>query len=264
MFKINRSELRPQMSRWPGALLLLSAAVISQTVAAQPEGITPQATKLLQASTSYLAGQARFSVDTRSSIEVVLETGQKIQFDHAVSLTVQRPDKLRAERIGDLVDQVFYYDGRSLTLHNPDDNYYATLSAPKTLEEMLDFARETLDIVAPAGDLVYTNAFEILMQDVTSGFVVDKSVVNGVPCEHLAFRSEYTDWQIWIQQGSSPLPRKFVVTSRDVLNAPQFSVEMSNWDLAPALNDRMFEFQPRDDARKIDFLPLRTNGAQSQ
>ncbi|MCK7505341.1 MAG: DUF2092 domain-containing protein [Desulfobacterales bacterium] len=107
----------------------------------------------------------------------MLDSGQKIQFDHTVKVSVERPNKLRAERTGDLVDQVFYYDGKSLTLHNPHGKYYATIAAPGTLEEMLDFAREKLDVVAPAGDLLYKNAYDILMQDVTSGFVVGKGVV---------------------------------------------------------------------------------------
>ena len=31
--------------------------------------------------------------------------------------------------------QVFYYDGESLTLHNPVGNFYARVAAPGTLEE---------------------------------------------------------------------------------------------------------------------------------
>ncbi|HYO28597.1 MAG TPA: DUF2092 domain-containing protein, partial [Azonexus sp.] len=58
----------------------------------------------------------------------------------------------------------------------PGEKYFATVPAPATLEQMLDFARTTLDIVAPAGDLLYANAFEILMDNVTSGFVVGNLV----------------------------------------------------------------------------------------
>jgi hypothetical protein len=64
----------------------------------------------------------------------------------------QRPNKLRAERTGDLVNQVFVYDGKSLTLYNPQDK--VQVAAPDTLEGMLDFARTKLDIVAPASDLL--------------------------------------------------------------------------------------------------------------
>jgi hypothetical protein len=129
---------------------------------------------------------------------------------------------------------------------------------------MLDFARESLDIVAPASDLIYADAFEILMQDVTSGFVVGKSVLDGVRCDHLAFRSPHADWQIWIQEGSEPLPRKLVITSRDVLNAPQFTVEMTRWDLAPEFSTQTFTFTPPEDAQGIDFLPVGNSAGQAE
>ena len=53
---------------------------------------------------------------TASSIEVVLVNGQKIEFDSGARLTVKRPNKLRAERVGDVISQSLYYDGRSHAL----------------------------------------------------------------------------------------------------------------------------------------------------
>jgi len=241
------------------AVALLLAAALPQAALSQSTGIAPEAQKLLKASTDFLARQQRFSVDTESSIEVVLASGQKIQFDHTARATVERPNKLRAERTGDLVDQVFYYDGKSLTLHNPDGNYYATIAAPGTLEEMLDFAREKLDVVAPAGDLLYKNAYDILMQDVTSGFVVGKGVVDGVRCDHLAFRAPHVDWQIWIEEGKRPLVRKLVITTRDKLNAPQFTVVMKNWNLKPKFSAGTFSFKPPRNLQKVEFV-LKNSG----
>lgn len=241
---------------WRAAAFALVSLLLPQAALAQPAGIDPQAEKLLKASTTFLAGQKQFSVDTRSTIEVMLNSGQKLQFDHAASLSVQRPNKLRAERRGDLIDQVFYYDGKSLSLHNPSEKYYATVAAPGTLEAMLDFARDSLDIVAPAGDLIYKDAFEILMQDVTSGFVVGKGVVEGVRCDQLAFRSPHADWQIWIQEGSQPLPRKFVIASTDIAGAPQFALVATKWNLAPKFTDGTFAFSVPKGAKRVDFLPL--------
>lgn len=242
---------------WLATLFALSCiAAATGAVAGQTKGVDPEAERLLRAATTFLAGQPQFSVDTESTIEVVLDSGQKLQFDHAATLTVQRPNKLRAERRGDLVDQLFYYDGKSLTLYNPDDKYYATVAAPGTIEQALDFARESLDLIAPAGDLVDRNAFDILMDGVTTGFVVGKSVVNGVRCNHLAFRGDHVDWQIWVADGDQPLPCKFIITTTDVAAAPQFSVEMTYWNLTPQLSDKTFEFTPPGDAVKIDFIPL--------
>ena len=220
----------------------------------QPMGIDPAAQRLLKASTDFLAGRNAFAADTRNTLEVVLHSGQKIEFNHVARLSVQRPNKLRAERSGDLVDQVFVYDGQTLTLFNPADKTFATVAAPPTIEGMLDFAQKSLDIVAPAGDLIYTNAYDILMQDVVQGIVVGKAVIEGVRCDHLAFRNPFVDMQIWIQEGAQPLPRKMVLTSRDVFNAPQFSVTITKWDLQPRFDAQTFAFTPPAGAKKIDFL----------
>jgi hypothetical protein len=234
---------------------LIAVAGISLAVQAQPAGISPDAQRLLKASTDFLASQKQFSAETRNTLEIVLKSGQKIEFNHQARVSAQRPNKLRAERTGDLVDQVFVFDGKSLTLHNPKDKFYAQVAAPDTLEGMLEFARTKLDIVAPAGDLLNKNAYDILMDGVTDGFVVGKAVIEGALCDHLAFRAPHVDLQIWIQQGAQPLPRKFVITTRDVVNAPQFAVTVTKWNLKPTFDAKTFAFTPPAGATKVDFLP---------
>jgi hypothetical protein len=234
---------------------LVVLASFTLAVQAQPAGIDPEAQRLMKASTDFLASQKQFNADTRNTLEVVLNSGQKIEFNHAARVSVQRPDKLRAERTGDLVDQVFVYDGKSLTLHNPQDKAYAQVAAPDTLEGMLEFAQTKLDIVAPAGDLINDNAFDILMDGVTDGFVVGKAMIEGVRCDHLAFRAPHVDLQVWVQEGAQPLPRKLIITTRDLPNAPQFAVTITQWDLSPTFDAQTFTFTPPAGANKVDFLP---------
>jgi len=252
MKSTSRSTLTELLSRCFSVAVLVG---FSLTVQAQTAGISADAQQLLKASTDFLASQQQFSTDTRNTLEIVLTSGQKIEFNHTATQSVQRPNKLRAERSGDLVDQLFVYDGQTLTLHNPQANAYAQVAAPDTLEGMLDFARETLDIAAPAGDILYQNAYDILMSEVTDSFVVGKAVIEGVLCDHLAFRAPHVDWQIWIQEGEQPLPRRLVITTRDVVNAPQFAVTMTNWNLQPTFDAQTFEFTPPADATNVDFLP---------
>jgi hypothetical protein len=234
---------------------LATAACITLAAQAQPAGIDPQAQKLLKASTDFLASQQKFSAETRNTLEVVLKSGQKIEFNHKARLSAQRPDRLRAERTGDLVDQVFIYDGKSLVLNNPQAKVYAQVAAPSTIEGMLDFARSQLDIVAPAGDLLFKNAYDILMDGVTEGFVVGKAVIEGVRCDHLAFRAPHVDLQVWVQEGAQPLPRRLVITTRDLPNAPQFAVTITQWNLQPKFDDQTFRFTPAAGAKRVDFLP---------
>ena len=240
---------------WARCGALATLAGLALAAQAQPAGIAPEAQRLLKASTDFLASQQQFSADTRNTLEVVLKSGQKIEFNHQARMSAQRPNKLRAERTGDLVDQVFVYDGKTLTLHNPQAKAYAQVAAPDTLEGMLEFARTQLDIVAPAGDLLNKNAYDILMDGVTDGFVVGKAVIEGVRCDHLAFRAPHVDLQMWIQEGAQPLPRKMMITTRDLVNAPQFAVTMTKWNLQPKFNAQTFSFTPPAGAKKVDFLP---------
>src|SRR5512139_3435009 len=225
-------------------LAVAALATLSLAAQAQSAGIAPEAKQILKASTDFLANQQKFTADTRNTLEIVLKSGQKIEFNSTGRQSIQRPNKLRAERTGDLVEQVFVYDGKSLTLSNPQEKIYAQVPTPGTLEEMLDFARTKLDIVAPAGDLAYKNAYDILMDGVTEGIVVGKAVIEGVLCDHLAFRAEFVDWQIWIQEGAQPLPRRIVVTTLDLPNAPQFAVTVTRWSLEPAFDAQTFSFTP--------------------
>jgi hypothetical protein len=234
---------------------MIATASLALAAQAQPAGIDPETQRLLKASTDFRASQKRFSAETRNTLEIVLKSGQKIEFNHQARLSVQRPNRLRAERTGDLVDQVFVYDGRSLTLYNPGDKVYAQVAAPDTLEGMLDFARTKLDLFAPAGDLIYTNAYDILMDGVTDGFVVGKAVIEGVRCDQLAFRAPHVDLQIWIQEGAQPVPRRMVITTRDLPNAPQFAITMTKWNLKPAFGAQTFTFTRPAGAKQVDFLP---------
>jgi hypothetical protein len=238
------------------ALAMLVTAGWPQPGHAQPAGIDPQAEKLLRRMSDYLASRQQFTAKAESTLEVVLTSGHKLQYDSPATLMVSRPNKLRAHRKGDLANQEFFYDGKTLTLYNPAENLYATTAAPPTLEETLDFAREKLDIVAPAADLVYKNAAEKLLKEASSGFVVGPSVVAGVKCTHLAFRGAEVDWQIWIEDGDKPLPRKFILTSKQVKGEPEFTVVIRSWDVAPKLTDKEFSFTPPKGAKKIEFLML--------
>ena len=243
------------------SLTTIMLAGRAQAGQSQSNGIDPQAEKILRQMSDYLSARRQFSLKAESTLEVVLTSGQKLQYDSPGTLIVSRPNKLHAHRSGDITNQEFFYDGKTLTLYNPKENLYATTAAPATIEEMLDFAREKLDVIAPAADLLYKNAADKMLKVTSSGFVVGPSVVAGAKTTHLAFRGDEVDWQVWIEQGDKPLPRKFVLTSKKVAGEPEFIVFIRNWDLAPKVTDREFVFTPPKGAKKIEFLNLSSAAA---
>lgn len=235
--------------------LSVSTATFSQ---AQTADVDPNATKILKKMTDYLGQLKSFSLETDNIIEDVVGPNQKIQYDFTAKVVIQRPNRIRAERTGDLFKQLLLYNGQSLTIYNPDDNYFAVSAAPDNIDDLLHFARETLDIVPPIGDVVFSNAFELLTANITTATVIGKSMVGGVKCDHLAFTSHYVDWQIWIAEGDKPLPYKYVLTTKDDPVYPQYMVFMSNWNTKPKVKDSLFEFKPPKEAKKIEFLSFDT------
>ena len=241
-------------------VLALSMTVTLQA-GAQAAALDPAAKQSLQRMTDYLGSLKQFSVHTQNTLEDLLDSGQRIDNDISASVIISRPNKLHAERKGELLDQSFYYDGKTLTLYNPSEKVFATEPAPATIEGMLDYARESLGLLIPASDLVYHNAFPLLMQGVTSARVIGKAVINGVSCEHLAFSRPDVDFQVWIADSGQPLPCKYVVTDTSTPARVSISTVMSDWNVAPAVADDRFTFVPPDGATGITFMPLDASSA---
>ncbi|MBN8507245.1 MAG: DUF2092 domain-containing protein [Burkholderiales bacterium] len=240
-----------------------AAVVLAASAATAPQAqsaVDPEADRLLQASLAEVGRLQAFGFSGRSSLDVVLKSGQKIQLGSTLEAVVRRPDRLRVQRGSGPEVVRMYYDGRTLTMSSPARNEYVVFPAPGTIEQTMDFARDRLGIVAPAGDLIGADAYRTMMDGVTEGFVVGTGWVEGVRCDHLAFRAPHVDWQIWIEQGARPLPRKMVITTRDQPNAPQFELVVTEWNLQPRTDARDFEFVAPKGAQRIEPVLRDTGG----
>jgi len=264
-------ERRLEMTKFSNrmAATLLALAIVAVVAAApsvsgaQGAGVDPEAVKILRRMTDYLGSLQQFSVHTQNTLEDVL-SGHKVDFEISADVIVSRPNKLRAERKGDLIDQIFYYDGKTLTLYNPSDNVYATEPAPGTIEELFLHVYESLGFAVPLSDLVYRNAFPLLMQDVTFAAVVGKAVIGGVKCDHLLFSRPGVDFQVWVADGGQPLPRKYVVTDTGTPALLSITTVMSDWNVAPGVADARFTFAPPQGAKRIAFIPPQTGSGSSR
>jgi hypothetical protein len=130
--------------------------------------IEPHAGELLKRMSDHLSGLKAFSFRAVATTDVMLVTGQKLQFAAVSEVFVCRPNHLRSNRVGEVADLEFYYDGATVTLFSKRHNYYATTPAPPTMDEMLDDIRARLDIEAPAADLLYEDVHGGLMAETSS------------------------------------------------------------------------------------------------
>lgn len=218
----------------------------------------------LREMSDYLGGLPEFTVVASTSTEVVLESGQKLELDATSNVAVRRPDRLRSERSGEIARLSLFYDGRRLSLMGHQLNLYATAPAPATIDETIDFARDKLGLDVPGADLLRSDVHAVLTSDAVSGKYIGETIVDGVACHHLAFRGEEVDWQLWIEAGPRPLPRKYVITSKDVVGEPEFTVTLRDWNLDPELTEETFRFEPPPDAEEIEFLGLQKRQEQRE
>ena len=250
---------RTDLSTLVLATLLLSAAAgqaqEADAGAAAPAveptaAIEPAALEALDKMGAYLRTLNSFEIRSDDTIDEVLESGQKLQFASTTHLRVRRPDRMWAEMASDRKTREFFYDGKTFTLWGPRNKLYASVPAPATLIELVERAEDRYALVLPLADL-FRWGTEPTRRDAIQGAIhVGPALLGGIPCDHFAFRQEGVDWQVWIQKGDSPLPRKLVITTTDEEAQPQYVSEL-DWNLAPALNEKMFTFVPPADSHRI-------------
>jgi hypothetical protein len=229
-----------------------------QVVEPRERNVAADADAPLRAMSDYLAGLEHFAVHTEGSIEMVLADGQKVAFPFESNVWVRRPSSLRSDRITEHDPVQFFYDGKTFTLYGKRTGFYAQLAAPDTIDRAIDEMNRQLDLEAPGADLLHKDSYAVLLEDVVSGFNLGSEVIDGAECHHLAFRGNEVDWQIWIEQGARPVPRRYIITSKKVQGSPQFSVDFSEWNTKTKLSDKVFVFEPPAGAQKIEFLTTDT------
>lgn len=249
------SRERPRLRTHWGATIAAALAA-AFFCAAGPAQAADDAKAILKAMTDYVASQKVISLTYDSSIEVVTPAVEKIQFTSSGDLLLSRPDKVRATRSGGYASVQLVSDGRTVTLYGENIDSYAQAEAPDSFDKLVDAMRTRLGAELPGADLLLADAFNALSADVIEAKHIGQGVVDGVECEHLAFRNMETDWQLWVEVGAKPIPHKYVITTKGTTGAPQYTLVIRNWktDVQPAAD--AFVFKPKASAKKVDFKAL--------
>jgi hypothetical protein len=123
---------------------------------------------------------------------------------------------------------------------------------PPTIDGALDWIFDQTGTVIPLADFVYADPYARLMGSVQRGVYLGIHDVAGSPCHHLSFEQAIIDWQIWIDAGPDPMPRKLVITYKTEDEVPQYAVTIRKWDLKPTLPDAAFRFSPPAGATRVE------------
>ena len=234
---------------------------MSGAAAGAAPGIDARADRILRQMSDYLKTAGEFTFHADVTYDEVLASGQEIEYGGTADVTVRRPDRLHVEYRGDERRSRVFLDGGSFTLYDLDASVYAVTEVPPEIDAAVDLVFEKYGFSVPIADLVYSDPYSALTASVETGFVAGRHSVDGMPCHHLAFSQDAIDWQIWIEAGPRPVPRKLVITLKDEPGSPRYTARLSGWDFQPRLSDHYFEFHPPDGADEIEFLPVQQTEA---
>jgi hypothetical protein len=232
------------------AVLAVTAAMGATTISAG-RADEANAKSLLKAMSDYLAGQKAISFDYDTTLEIVSTQQQKIGLASSGTVTLDRPDKLRATRTGGFANVEMVFDGKMLTLLGKNANLYAQIEAPGTIDQLVDVLRDKYHRPVPAADLLMSDPYKELMPEVNDAKDLGSGVIHGVECDHLAFRTKEVDWQIWIAQGARPYPCRYVITSKKVAGSPQYSIDITGWKTGAEVASDGFKLDIPSGARQL-------------
>lgn len=253
---MRRKKLRRAQLGGAIALALAGAGLAPVPSAAQAPVMDTAAINALDRMGRYLNGLREMEVKATITREDVLEDGQKVQTSATADLVAVRPNRLRLAVNGDRHQRLFLYDGKTFTLFAPALRYYASAPAPESIILLADTLEERFNIELPLVDLFRWGTPQAPLSDITSARDLGPAAVGGVTCQHYAFRQDGLDWEVWIQRGEHPLPRRVVLNTLTDDARPQYTATYE-WNLAPSYNSNSFTFVAPPDVRAIAWAEVR-------
>jgi len=243
-----RSRLSVRSRIW---IMLAAGMLLGSPLFAPTASAGDDSAQILKAMSDYLASQKTIALTFDSDVEVITPEVEKIQFASSGKMLLSRPDKLRVSRTGGYADVEIVFDGKTISALGKNINSFTQMEAAGSIDQLVGKLRDMNILSAPGADFLGTHVFEELMSGVIEAKHIGLGVIDGIECEHLAFRNRDIDWQIWIEAGARPIPRKYVITSKGIGAAPQYTLRIKDWKTdAPAAADA-FAFTPPPGANKV-------------
>ena len=237
-------------------LCVLTAVQVgaAENTAQEVPPFDPRADQVLKDTQAYMSSLKEMKLHVEGMLDVVSPEEEVFTYTTQVDIAMKRPDKMYVKRVGVMRNQEIFYNGSELVLHSLQHKVYAKAdNVPDTIDKMMDYAMAELGLQSPGSDLLYNDMYNGLMSSAVSGAYLGTVIVDGVECHHLAYRGENVDFQLWVEAGEQAKPKRFMIVSKKLPQAPRYQLMVKS--LEPAtLSDTMFTFVPSGDEKRIRFL----------
>jgi len=257
-----RRTMKLQILFLPLAVLSLSIASISAAQAQPAE--SPDADKILRGMCDYLNSLKQFSYQAEVSYDAPESDGQSVQYDFDMVTYVRRPDRLRVDAEGDGIDKQFFFNGRTITLYDRKVKMYAAMDVPPDIEGALEKAHNDFDLRVALTDLASPKLCDHLVEAREGTRVLGLSKVRGIATHHLVLDRKDIRVQVWIETGEKPLPRKVLITDKNLPGSQEWIAYLNHWNTASKMNETLFTFVAPKGAQRIQFLPVKDAGTSGK
>lgn len=244
----------------PAFLLTLAPMVARSQTGTPPKkapspapALEPAALEKLKGMSDLLKNTGSFTFTARTVREQRTTSGQMLDFFGVSRFAVARPNRMRVDSKGDLYNASLWYDGKTLSIFSVKSTFYARADAPPTIDEALAMLADRFETPIPVAGLLLKDPYAWMMDGVKTAFEFGVVEIDGVACHHLAFSEDEADWQIWIEDGARPLPRRLAITYKKIAGAPRVVASLQDWNLSPKLPASEFAFQPPAGAKKVEW-----------
>ncbi len=238
----------------PALVLVLAVSISAPAAQADEPRIDKESHKLLVEMGDFLAAHEEFSLVAEVTSNDAIVGTHRVHTTDMVEAVVRRPNKLWIDTQGDLFSKRFWYNGSTATVFAANEKFYSMVEVAAEIGPALDQLVDDYGVTTPVADFLYSRPYDLLIAQVETGVYAGIHRVNGVACHHLSFTQGNVDWEIWIDAGRHPVPRKLVVRYKNESGSPVTSTVFKEWDFSTKHPDSLFEFEAPESAVEIEFL----------
>ncbi len=215
--------------------------------------LEPKAIEILKAACAKLAAAQSMSFTALVTYESPSRLGFPLAYGTKSDVLFQRPNQLQVHTPGDGPASDFYYDGKTMMAYSPVENLVAIADAPPTVDAMLETAYHSAAIYYPFDDLIVSDPYKDIAQDLRVAFYIGQSnVVGGVTTDVVAYDTGGVFIQAWIGT-EDKLPRLLRAIYADDPLKLRHNLVITNWQLDPTIPAGSFSSAKAAAGKRIPF-----------
>ena len=188
------------------------------------------------------------------TVEALREGGESKEVTHDVYF--RGPNKMYIYSNGEDLSRGYWYNGSQFAYYNYLTAEYDTMVAPGNIIETIEAVHENYGIYFPAADFFYPTFTDDMIDNFDSILYLNQEDLKERSLiEIVGINSELEAIFTLSKNKMGVLPLGLSLYNKEKDNALVYDAVLSNWRHNPSLPDRLFNFIPRDDAKRVKLEP---------